>query len=498
MKKSENISVTRYVFYGLNIIFGLTFIVSLGPLYRGAGEWMFLLFALGAGLVFAVGMFYAMLAKSVPNAKGGVYTFVKAAFGYRAAFFFNWCQYIVSPTILVGETLSVVLAFSGLSWYQDWYWLVIILSAVFFIGFSILLIFGLHSTRIVILVFTILAFGSMAFYFCTTLARIPDGFFQNMVKTSNNGQVHVTFSGLISGFFTFFFALGGIEYLASSAGDLKDGRANVVKGISITMAVSLAGYLVLTLITKGVLSPNGLANSSSNLGGNPINTTFIIVFGSTGGVVLIYIFAVIKVISETNARLNIGWMAARVIEPMAEDGFLPASWAHRNQHQQLSKAILWHSIMSGVILSAILVPLVLNKGDSQTLAAPFQIYSVLAFVQFIGVLSAAIVLMHRGKVKAHIGYFASAPIIVLGLVIALILFMYSTITAGIAGDTSQFIALGSSVGAMLLSVPIYFLGKVCGLHKKGWKTHHVIDVEHGAEKEHTLTLGELPYDSTHY
>ena len=498
MRQNESISVTRYVFYGLNSIFGLSFIISLGPLYRGAGDWMFLLFALGAGLVFAVGMFYAMLAKNVPNAKGGIYAFIKAAFGYRAAFFFNWCQYIVSPTILIGETLSVVLAFSGLSWYNSWYWLIIIISAVFFIGFSLLLIFGLHSTKIVVIILTVLAFGSMAFYFCTTLARIPNGFFQNMFTGSTNGKVHVNFAGLVGGFFTFFFALGGIEYLASSAGDLKDGHNNVVKGISITMLVVLVGYLILTLITKGALDPNGLANASTNLNGNPINSTFFLVFGTTGGIVLIYIFSIIKVMTETNARLNIGWMAARVIEPMAEDGFLPVSWAHRNRHHQLSKAILWHSVISGVILAAILIPLVIYKGDSQMLAAPFQIYSVLAFVQFIGVLSAAMLLMHRGKIKAPFAYLFSAPLIVVALVAALGMYLYSTISQGMAGDTTQYIALGSSFGAMFLALPIYYLGKAFGIHKKGWKSHHVLEVEHEEAEENEMASKKLPYDSTHY
>ena len=294
------------------------------------------------------------------------------------------------------------------------------------------------------------------------------GFFHNIVATSTNGKVHVSFSGLVSGFFTFFFALGGIEYLASSAGDLKDGQNNVIKGISITMLIAVVGHLLLTTITKGALGPNRLSGSGTNLQQNPINEVFLIAFGSVGGIVMIYIYAIIRIVSEANSRLSVGWTAARVIEPLASDGFLPFSWARRNRHQQLSRGILSHSVMSGLILAGILIPLLIYRNNSQTLAAPFQIYTVVAFVQYLGVLSAASVLLQRGKVKAPYVYFFLAPVVIVALSVSLVLYLYSTIEQGMAGDVSQYIVLGSSIGVMALAIPIFLLGKISGIHKKGW------------------------------
>ena len=495
-KKTEGIGVFRYALYGINIIFGLTFLVSIGGVYRNSGDWMFLLFALGAVVIFAVGAIYAYLSRALPNAKGGIYSYTKSAFGYRYAFFYNWCQYIVSPTILIGETLSVVLSFSGLSWYHDWYWLVLILSIVLFIGLSVLLVFGLRSTKVAIIGLTIISFLSIAFFIFSSFSKFGTDFFPNLVASPTKSSV--SFQGIISSFFTFFFALGGIEYLATSSEELKDKKGGVIKAIVFVMLFSLCGYLLLTLIIKGVLGPNALRDSSYILGNNsgvapnPINAFWFVIFGSTGGVVIVYIFAVIKIMSESNARLNLGWLSARVIEPLAEDGFLPASWAHRNRHNQLQKAIFYHSLFTFILLGAIIAPLFLYPNESNVVSAPFQIYSIIAFVQYIGVAASFVALTYRNKIPKNTPLLACAWSLLAVLPGLLVLWVYATISQGLQGDPTQWIALGSSIGAILLVFPAYWAGSAAGLHKKGWKSKKVVEFDHISAQPKAF---ELPFDS---
>lgn len=484
--RTENISLLRYVFYGLNIIFGLTFLISIGQVYENSGDWMFLLFILGGVIVFMVGVIYAYLSRHMPNAKGGIYAYAKSAIGYRAAFFFNWCQYIVSPTLLAGETISVVLAFSNLPWYHEYKWLIFLVSVVIFIGISLLLVFGLHSTKIMIIFLTVAAYSSMAFFIGSTLARIGHGFFGNIFSSSS--RVNISLPGLISSFYTFFFALGGIEYLAAGSNELKNREKNASRGIFITMVVTLGGYFLLTLLTKAALGPSEIVTTGEGLNNNPINKVLLLVFGAVGGTAVIYIFAVIKVLSESNARLNIGWLSARVIEPMAEDGFLPTSWAKRNKHNQLQMGIIWHSIITFVLLAAILVPLYLYPGN-QAVTAAFQIYSLIAFIQYIGVAWCGWKLIERKKIPYNATISFIAPVLIVILVVCTALYLYSSITNGVNGDVSQWISLGASVGSLLLAIPVYYLGKWLGYHAKGWKSNKVIKIEH--DQEHIQIYEEI-------
>ena len=482
MKKSENISLTRYIFYGVNALFGVGFVSSLGTIYRNSSDYMFLIAIIGSLLCFGVGVVYAYMSKHLTNAKGGIYSYARTAFGYRTAFFLNWCQYITSPAVLAAETLSVILAFSTLPFYHQYFWLIILLSGLMFVVQSLLLTFGFRSTKIVVIVLTTVSLASVGFYLVSCTGYFTRGFFGNIAAHPSTNNIKPSFQGFITSFFTFFFALGGIEYLASSSDELKNKEGDIIKGLVIVMLILLGGYLAMAVLAKGVLGPNELAQSSANLGSNPLNLYWKVIYGATGGTVIIIIFAVIKIISEQNARLSIGWLAARVIEPMAEDGFMPPSWAKRNKRHQLANAVGWHSIVSGAFIVGLFIPIIIYRNGNQTIAAPFAINTVLEFVQYSGAVIALLCLMHRNKIagKSYL-YALFYPLLVI-LVSMLILYAYSAISLGIGtngqpGDPSQWISLGASLVAMLFALPIYFAGKWTGLHERGWKSTKKIIVE---------------------
>lgn len=489
-KKSENISLLRFIFYGINGLFGIGIIASLGRIYAQTGNYMYLLAVTGCAICFGVGVIYAYLSNSLDNAKGSIYSYMKKAFGYRAGFFFNWCQYIVSPTVLAAETMAVILAFQETSFYSKYFYLIVGLSGLLFIVQSALLVFGYKSTKIVVIVLTTVVMISIGFYVFSAFGFIgKGGFFQKISSNPSGSDVHYSLSGFITSFFAFFFALGGIEYLAASSDELKDKKGTIIKGLVIVMLILLVGYLLMAVIVKGGVGSHYLANSST-LEGNPFNDYWVLLFGSVGGTVVILVYASIKILGEMNARLAIGWLAARVIEPLADDGFMPQSWAKRNKHHQLSIAITWHSIISGVFIIALFIPLLMyGRGSGlNTVLAPLQINTVLEFMQYTGTAVCGIVLIRRNMIRKNIGVYALCYIMS-GLLPALLaLWLYSTIVQGLGLETgskpdpTQWISLGASVAAIVISIPIYYLGKFAKWHDKGWKSHHHLLAVHTNEK----------------
>ena len=466
-ENKESIGFWRFVMYGINTIFGLTFLVFLGSVYRSVGNWIFLLAVFGSVIAFSVGYVYAHLSKNL-HSKGALYSFTQKAFGFRTAFFFNWCQYIQAPAVAAGGILSMVLAFSNLSWYHTYLWLIVILASVLFIGLSVLLIFGVHSTKWLLVCLTFIALGTYVFYYASAFAS--PNFFHNLFDTKS--KINFSFPQLITAFFTFFFALGGIESLAASSEELNDKKGTVIKGLVSVMIFSIVGYFLALIVILGVLGAPTLASSSSSFGNNPLNLMWQNLYG-TAATIIIIIFAVVRILSESAANLSNGWLTARIVEPFAIDGFLPLWIAKRNKFYQLNRAIIIHVLVTTLYVAGMFVALLSFPDESGTIAAPFSIYSILAFIQYIGALAALLALMHRGILKMN--WFMLIYYYIIFAIVTFLTGAYFYATADIAianHDDSQWITFGAATFSILLGGFVYWLGSILKWHDKGWKTNH--------------------------
>lgn len=453
-RKTENISLFRYIFYGINSVVGLTFLIGFGAIFRGSGNLLFLLFGISAIIAFIIGWFYGYLSKHLKNIKGGIYTYTKYSFGSRWAFFFNWCQYIYSPILLAGETMAVLLGFSTLSWYSEYRGWIILTSGLLFVILSFLLTFGFRSTRIIIAVLTCIAIFNMLFFTITCLTVIGKGFFNNFVSGIPKQHNAITLTTLITAFFAFFFSVGGIEYLAAGAHDVKD-KEKTLKGILIVVFISIIGHFLFSAVTKGALNNQQLAKSSTNSGQNPINLVYLTVFGTSIGTIIVYFNAISNLLIESNARLTNGWLSVRVVESMADDGFFPTKWGRRNKNAHLQIGVAWHSLITLFFISSILIPLYFFPKANHTINAPFQIYTFVAFIQYIGVAGAIFTLMRRKIISKQRFLYHASYIIVVTLFSLLILYIYSALNNALNGDESQWISLGSSFGILSISQIIY-------------------------------------------
>ena len=94
------------------------------------------------------------------------------------------------------------------------------------------------------------------------------------------------------------------------------------------------------------------------------------------------------------------------------------------------------------MLLGLVVPLLFYPNASQTLSAPFQIYSMIVFIQYAGVTASLLVLMHRKKIPYYKFMFPVYYTLLAVFIVLEVLYIYSALTLAIGnkvtpGDESQ-------------------------------------------------------------
>ena len=165
--------------------------------------------------------------------------------------------------------LQVVLGFSALSFYKEFLWLIVLVSVLLFVGLTALLIFFINTTKLIVYVLMTVAILSILFFVGSGF--VNKSFFANLAAAPSSAVSSISFQGVITSFFTFFFAIGGIEYLVSSSDELNNRESNVFKGILTVVVLSLFAHVLFLAIEKGGVGANVLATTSSGFGKGPVN-----------------------------------------------------------------------------------------------------------------------------------------------------------------------------------------------------------------------------------
>jgi amino acid transporter len=220
-----------------------------------------------------------------------------------------------------------------------------------------------------------------------------------------------------------FFAFSGFESIALTAEDMKDPKKNLPKALFLVLGVCSLIYLLLQVITIGILG-EALSNSPT-----PLYDAAQIVGTWTGN-----LMAMGTLISIGGASFAASYVTPRTAVALAQDGLLPAKIAQLNNRNTPACAIL----ICGSITLAIAL-----TGSFEKLVA---ISVVARLIQFLPTALAVLVFRRRYTEKSsyHIPFGPLVPLLAIGFSLWLV-------------SNANYEELLLGLMALLLGIPLYQL-----------------------------------------
>lgn len=340
---NNKFSEKQFIFFILNYIMGFGFIATISSVIQ-QGYFGILIFGLTSIITLAVALVFSRLGNEIKEGYGGSYQYAKKAFNKGFAFFQGWNQFIQGPILAATSPLFIASALESVLKDNGTALLAVrITSIAFFIILVGISTLGIGVNKKIILAssivkWAILLFGiGIAFYF-----SFKDLQFSTNLSNTNNVTVFIIFSNVLS----FMYAFGGIEDVASMAGDVK--IKNFRRTLMISFAILLTFYFVVYIVLNGIGRLNEINNFSA---------IYNFAFGSTG----VIIFAVGLVFNGISGKISISIASSRKIIPLATDGYLPAFLTKQNKKQEYKWAIIFGGSLTMLsMLIFWLLPFLLN------------------------------------------------------------------------------------------------------------------------------------------
>ena len=248
---------------------------------------------------------------------GGVSTYVRRAFGPRAAGAVGWCFYFAIPvgappaSMMAGGYVADVVGGGRTT--------TVVVAAVLILGTGAMNLAGLRfSGRVQLVLASVLALLMTA----TVAVALPHGSTASLTPFAPNGwtAIGTTAAVLVWGF-------AGWEAVASLAGDYRDPRRDVPRATGIAVVVVGVLYLALAATSVLVLGP---ATGRSEA---PLSDLMAIALGEQARVVTAVV-AVLLTIGAMNAYFVGG---SRLGASLARDGALPAWLARGGEAGQVPR-----------------------------------------------------------------------------------------------------------------------------------------------------------------
>ncbi len=264
-----------------------------------------LLMWIGAGLLTLIGaLCYAELGARRPHA-GGIYVYMREAFGPLAGFLFGWTMLLV---IYSGSSAAVATIFAsyagavfGLS--AAWSTPLTVGALVFVAGINL---FGLRFGAQVQNLFALLKLLAVAVLVACGLFLAGAG--QHAVLAADPTAAG---HGFIGAALPILFAYSGFTYLNNLAGEVRDPQRTLPRALGLGMLVVIVAYTLVNVAYLAALGHAGLAASHA-----PAADVMGRVFGPAGSK-LIALGIAISTLGFCNITLVAG---ARVLQVMGEDG----------------------------------------------------------------------------------------------------------------------------------------------------------------------------------
>ncbi|MGH1411335.1 MAG: APC family permease [Mycoplasma sp.] len=406
------------LFFAFNFIVGYAFVVGLGQSFLTSGIVGFpIILAICAVIAYGVGLAFANLSAKFQG-YGGSYLYTKNGIGKNVSFWIGWFQYIQAPFVAISSVAGIVWAFQNANFF-GWDlntpqafndakpWLFIGAGSLFVVLIAVVN-FGFNTTRFSLwfmwgLKWLILG-SSLLFAFAEIIKLGATGHGQQIIDNFTGKGFHqkISFWDLITSVLTFFFAFGGFEGIAAISDDIEDPKKNLKWVLIVVIIVATIFYLVYYFAFIGALGadqssassiiPNGAAD------GNPINTVIKQVLGAGTGIFLAIgsIGIVSQVANKSTSRVQNPWVNTRLLLPLAVDGWIPKWFTHVNKHGQFNRCLMFDSCLTGVlVLTYSLLCIFATKDVANNLANTLGIYTIVAFLNYIGAICAILNLWRK-------------------------------------------------------------------------------------------------------
>lgn len=414
------------------LLFGITAIIgsgifllpSSGVQLIGVASIFVLLF--DALLVISIALCFAKAATYFDR-DGGPYLYAKEAFGNFVGFevgFVTWAiRLIAQATMAVAFTTALGSIFPYFATQTG----KMLVASILIIGLSATNIAGVNLSKILINTVTVAKLLPLILFVAVGIFFIKGNNFNPMFPggeyvSGSFGQAAVTL----------FYAFTGFEGIVVAAGDMENPKKNLPKVIFLSILVVSLFYVLIQVVSIGILGPEAAAASSV-----PIQDAFERVAGGFGKALI----SAGTLLSTGGLLISSVYLTPRSGSALAENGMLPAVVAKRNR---------FNAPYVAIIISAIIVLAIAWSGTFSSLA---MISAISRFAQYIPTCLAVLVF---AKTKKEVTSSFTLPF---GWFIpVLALFVSAWLLFQVSGEQLLW-----GLGALLVAVPFYF---VTGSYKK--------------------------------
>ncbi len=285
------------------IIGGGIFVVT-GIVAGYAGSAMIISMVSAGAIAFITATSFAKLTAWQP-VEGGAYEYGRQLVSPFAGFLAGW-MWLVANTftgaaVSLGFAYYLSAAIPGLPSN--------IVAAVMCLVFTALNLVGAKESASVNNIFVAIKLAVLAFFVIFGALHMSSGNFAPFVPLS---------SGVLYGTFFIFFAYGGFARVSVVAEEVKDAKRNVPRALLLSLGISMIVYVLVGLVSVGLLGADGLGSSVS-----PLSEAI----GVTGNAFAMKVVAVGGLVATASVLLTAILGVSRMAYAMARRNDLPSALA---------------------------------------------------------------------------------------------------------------------------------------------------------------------------
>ena len=269
---------------------------------------LLVLWVLGGLLTLTGVLCYAELGSRRPQA-GGIYLYLREAFGMLPAFLFGWTMALINYP---GSVAAVATTFADyfckavdlpLLWVKP----VGVAAIVFIVGVNL---FGIRAGALMQNIFAVLKLAAIALLVAVGLA-LAHGHLGGVLAA--DATQHVSSGAFVGALLPVLFTYGGFHYLNDLAGEVRDPQRTLPRALLLGMLGVVAAYVLANVAYLTGLGHAGLAASQA-----PAADLMRRLFGETGAKVM-----AVGIACSTFGYCSIAIAGgARVLQTMGADGML--------------------------------------------------------------------------------------------------------------------------------------------------------------------------------
>jgi len=352
VKTNSKLTLPELVWFGFNYTVGIAFTaVFASLLYSQTGAnlgthmiWIFLVEGLIAG---TCAWAFARLSRVHPGNNGAAYIYVRSSYGRFWGWMIALVQYATLPVIVTSQIVSMVrinftnpTSFLYANW-GAWSNLGLDLIGIVIYGLaSCVLFLGIKAFKRFVNISGYIKWGTTALLMIAVIVLfIMAGTtnYQNVIDHQN-----LTLSSFSNAFSACFFFFLGFETYSTIGKNVRNPQKNISRSIVIVMAISTLFYVLVTVLMIGALV--GTFNDNPNLQifhilGDKMHAPWL-------GTIGVLIMLICTVSLKANAGMQNALYSGGILEPLAEEGYLPIRYKELNKDNIPYRATILNLIVT--------------------------------------------------------------------------------------------------------------------------------------------------------